>query len=77
MDVYGAVRSNALFLSRQEKCQKKPTQGALYAALPRVKSVPLRIPRRTCASAEHLNLPPERGKKCSDFCRVGKYGANL
>ena len=54
-------------MSRQEKCQKKPTQGALYAALPRVKSVPLRIPRRTYDSAEHLNLQTRHGKNVPIF----------
>jgi hypothetical protein len=29
IDDYHAVLDNALFLFRQEKCQKKPTQGAL------------------------------------------------
>ena len=67
IDVYRAVVINALFLIRQEKGQKKPTQGALYVAIPRAESVPLCIPRRTYDSTEHLNLHPEHDKNVPIF----------
>ena len=37
--VYRSDKFSALFLIRQEKCQKKPTQGALCVALPRAESM--------------------------------------
>ena len=56
---------------RQEKGEKKPTQGALCVALPRAESVPLCIPRRTIDSAEHLNLHPEHDKNVPIFAVQG------
>ena len=67
IDVYRAGWGNALFLFRQEKGEKKPTQGALCVALPRAESVPLCIPRRTIDSTEHLNLHPEHSKNVPIF----------
>ena len=67
IDVYRSDKFSALFLIRQEKCQKKPTQGALCVALPRAESVPLCIPRRTYDTAEHLNLHPEHDKNVPIF----------
>ena len=71
ISVYLSVGGNALFLSRQEKGQKKPTQGALCVALPRAESVPLCIPRRTYDGSEHLNLHPEHGKNVPIFAVQG------
>ena len=67
LDIYPSVWDNALFLFRQEKGQKKPTQGALCVALPRAESVPLCIPRRTYDTSEYLNLHPEHDKNVPIF----------
>ena len=56
-----------LFLFRQEKNEKKPTQGALCAALPRAKSAPLSNPRPHLGSAEKLNLETRRSKNVPIF----------
>ena len=59
------IRSFLVFA--QERNQRKRLKGALYVALPRAKSTPLRIPRPHLVSAQHLNLDPEQSKNVPIF----------
>jgi len=60
-------------LFRQEKNEKKPTQGALYVLLPQSNPPPCVSPGRIAVSAEHLNLDPVHSENVPIFCM--KFGA--
>ena len=62
-----------LFLCRQEKNEKKPTQGALYVLLPQSNPPPCVSPGRIAGSGLHLNLNPVHAENVPIFCM--KFGA--
>jgi len=65
----------ALFLFRQEKGEKKPTQEALSCRAPARQSRPLVYPPAHIAgSAQHLNLNPVQAENVPIFCL--KFGAS-